>query len=428
MTSFAPQTWIGPLQVSSYFGETEGRPNPHRGVDITTPGACTAPFTGTITRGVGDGDFGRGLGLVLEMVSDDGRFVFRVGHNNTNSDMGFRAGDRIDRGQPVLADLGRPTTGQSSGPHYHEELTDNGRMVNLLDYLGRVWGSHAEPEASGWDGVSTLYQGNYADDGMVYTIRVGETIWDVATARGLSLDQVRAWTAALAASPYAAGQLAKSGGGASWWDGSDTYYAGCTIAVADVAGSFAAEDARVAAARQVAAEEAETAAAEALKAIDIAAVALDAAADHEKAAKVQAANEQTAREWAATDARIQAAAAAKVEAEERLAASIEIARAALPTIVATIDAAQPVEVVNDTPQPALAGLLAQHPTARTTLYVAYAITALVLSFGADVITWGLITDTAMPEFTKWLGFASSVVLKIGTAFGFVAAANITRKR
>lgn len=426
MTAFAQQTWVGPLYVSSYFGETEGRPNPHRGVDITSPGACLTPFSGRVTHDLTQGDFGRGLGLVLEIVSDDGRFVFRVGHNNTNSDLGYRVGDRVDRETPVLADLGRPTTGQSSGPHYHEELTDNGRMVNLLDYLGKVWGAHAEPDAGGWDGVSTLYQGNYADDGMVYTIRVGETIWDVATARGLSLDQVRAWTAALAASPYGPSQLAKSGGGASWWDGSDTYYAGCTIAVADVASSFAAEDARVAAAQAAAAAEAALAAEEAQRAL----TSLERLTDGETL-KFESARQVAYRLTLDQQAAQDAADLAEQVARDRLAAAIETARATLPGIVDTIADAQPYDeyagdVVGES-SPALAGLISQHPTARKRLYYAYAVAALVLSFGPDVVTWGVISGADLPQFTMWLGLSSSVLLKVGTAFGFVAASNINSK-
>lgn len=419
-TKFADKTWNGSLRITSAFGAVDdAHTTPHSGVDIITAGPCLAPFEGTVTRDISQGNSGGGLGNYFQMVSDDGRFVFTVGHGNSNSDTGLRRGARVSAKTPIMADMGRPTTGRSTGPHYHEQLTDNGRLVNLLDYLSKSWDGGSKPttQPGGWDGVSTLYKGNYADDGLVYTIHVGETIWGVATAKGVSLAQVRAWTAALAGSKYGAAQLAKSGAGASWWDGGDRYYAGCTFAVSDVVGKFAAEDAKVAAAQQAAAEQAEAAAAEALTAISVATEA--------KASTTIEALPETQAEWAGTDAAIQAAADAKLAAEAELEAAVERARSILPTIEANTQAALAGSETADQGA-ALAGLLADHPKARKRTYYAYASAALIVSFGPDIVTAGVLSDNIVPDFVAYVSLASSILLKVGTALGFVAASNTSK--
>ena len=419
-TKFADKTWNGSLRITSAFGAVDdAHTTPHSGVDIITAGPCLAPFDGTVTRDIGQGNSGGGLGNYFQMVSDDGRFVFTVGHGNSNSDTGLRRGARVSAKTPIMAGMGRPTTGRSTGPHYHEQLTDNGRLVNLLNYLSKSWGADSKPttQPGGWDGVSTLYKGNYADDGLVYTIHVGETIWGVATAKGVSLAQVRAWTSALAGSKYAAAQLAKSGAGASWWDGSDRYFAGCTFAVSDVVGKFAAEDAKVAAAQQAAAEQAEAAAAEALTAISVATEA--------KASSTIEALPETQAEWAGTDTAIQAAAAAKLAAEAELEAAVERARAILPTIESNAQAALAGSETADQGA-ALAGLLVDHPKARKRTYYAYASAALIVSFGPDIVTAGVLSDNIVPNFVAYVSLASSILLKVGTALGFVAASNTSK--
>lgn len=416
-TKFASATWRGPLRVSSAFGAFESfRTAPHRGVDIVSPGEALAPFDGIVTRDLTGGNVApNGLGNYFVMVSLDGRFVFTVGHGNSNSDTGLRKGARITAGTPIMRDFGRPPTGYVTGPHYHEQLTDNGRLVNLLDYLGKTWDGASTPvvQPGGWDGVSTLYKGNYADDGLVYTIHVGETIWGVATAKGLTLDQVRAWTSALAGSKYGPGQLAKSGAGASWWDGSGTYYAGCTFAVADVVGLLAAEDARVAEAAQVTAEAAEEAAAEALTAVQTA---------QESGAEI-APPSATEATWAATDAAIQAAAQARQEAEAELAAAVERARAALPEIDSETGRALEGDSGGTG---ALSGLFAGNDAGRKRAYLIYAGAALLVSFGPDIVTANVLADSTVPTFVAYVSLASSILLKIGTALGFVAASNTTK--
>lgn len=71
----------------------------------------------------------------------------------------------------------------------------------------------------------------------------------------------------------------------------------------------------------------------------------------------------------------------------------------------------------------LSGLLAGRPKARKRGYYAYAFLALLISFGPDVITAGVLTAHTQPVFVASIGFATSVLLKVGVAFGFVAASN-----
>lgn len=415
-TKFADKIWSGALRVTSAFGVIdEAHSIPHSGVDIVSPGALLAPFDGIVTRDLSAGDSGGGLGNYFQMISHDGRFVFTVGHGNRNADTGIRTGAHITAKTPILSDMGRPTTGRSTGPHHHAQLTDNGRLVSILDYLSASWDAGGSPSTpSGWDGVSTLYKGNYADDGLVYTIRVGETIAGVAAAKGVTLDQVRAWTAALVGSKYAGDQLAKSGPSASWWDGSNLYYAGCTFAVSDVVARFAAEDAKVAAEQAAAAAQAEQASRIAVEALAVASI---------YTANIPSA--ATEVEQANAAAKIEAARRKQADAKAEIAAALDRARATIPTIEANTRKALRATESAD-PDAPLAGLLAEHPTARKTTYYLYAAAALVVSFGPDVVMAGVLSDAVVPEFTTYVALASSILLKIGTALGFIAASNTTK--
>lgn len=71
----------------------------------------------------------------------------------------------------------------------------------------------------------------------------------------------------------------------------------------------------------------------------------------------------------------------------------------------------------------LAGLLAANPIARKRSYVGYAVVALVVSFGPDVVTYGVVTGSHVAPFVSIIGLSTSIVLKIGAAFGLVAASN-----
>ncbi len=49
--------------------------------------------------------------------------------------------------------------------------------------------------------------------------------------------------------------------------------------------------------------------------------------------------------------------------------------------------------------------------------------SLLVSFGPDIVTAGVLTDSTVPTFVAYVSLASSILLKIGTALGFVAASN-----
>lgn len=411
MTKFASKTWLGTLRLSTVFGAVDSlHSTPHSGIDVITAGPCLPPFDGTVTRDLSQGISG-GLGNYFQMVSLDGRFVFTVGHGNANSDTGLRRGTRVSLGETILKDMGRPSTGHSTGPHYHEQLTDRGRLVDPLKYLGKTWGETTTPvvEVGGWDGVTTLYKGNYADDGLVYTIHIGETIYDVARSKGVTLDQVRAWTAALKGSKYAGAQLAKSGPGASWWNGSDLYYAGATFAVADVVAKFAAEDLKAAEISRTVADQAVEAAAQAAEAVEVAAIVPEA--PHVDNAPLVEAVE--AVEAADRDIEV---------AKAELDAALTRAREQIAEIQANTETALSGDERADD-RAVLAGLLSGRPAVRKRVYYAYAGAALLVSIGPDIVVAGVLSTGAVPGFVAGVALASSILLKVGTAFGFVAASN-----
>jgi hypothetical protein len=71
----------------------------------------------------------------------------------------------------------------------------------------------------------------------------------------------------------------------------------------------------------------------------------------------------------------------------------------------------------------LAGLLSTRPATRKSAYYTYSGLALLISFGPDIIVAGVLSGSSVPEFVAIVGLASSVLLKLGVAFGFVAASN-----
>jgi len=244
MTQFVSATWDGALKVTSPFGAMESfRKIRHTGVDIVSPGPCYAPFAGRVIRSIADGNNGD-LGKVVRIVSDDGRFVFTVCHLNSNSDTGLRTGARVAARQKLANDMGRPPTGFVTGPHYHEMLTDNGRLVNLLDYLGKSFGggsgSSAAPIQSGWDGKSTDFKGEMGiKEGQdYYTLGpAGAGYLDspgaVAAKYGIDLGTVLSWTNA--AFPN------------QGFHANGIYYSGFKVAIVDIVAKQKAEQEKVAA-------------------------------------------------------------------------------------------------------------------------------------------------------------------------------------
>lgn len=74
----------------------------------------------------------------------------------------------------------------------------------------------------------------------------------------------------------------------------------------------------------------------------------------------------------------------------------------------------------------LSGLFAGNDRGRKRAYLIYASAALLVSFVPDVVVYGVLTSEVEPVIVAWAGLSSSLLLKIGTALGFVAAANTSR--
>lgn len=74
----------------------------------------------------------------------------------------------------------------------------------------------------------------------------------------------------------------------------------------------------------------------------------------------------------------------------------------------------------------LSGLFAGNDRGRKRAYLIYASAALLVSFVPDVVVYGVLTSEVEPVVIAWAGLSSSLLLKIGTALGFVAAANTSR--
>lgn len=77
----------------------------------------------------------------------------------------------------------------------------------------------------------------------------------------------------------------------------------------------------------------------------------------------------------------------------------------------------------DAPGAPLSGLLTGKVLTRKRAYLAYASAALVVSFAPDIVTAGVLSGHEASALTMWAALASSILLKVGTAFGFIAAAN-----
>lgn len=74
----------------------------------------------------------------------------------------------------------------------------------------------------------------------------------------------------------------------------------------------------------------------------------------------------------------------------------------------------------------LAGLFAGNDRGRKRAYLVYAGAALLISFGPDVVVANVLADNVVPTFVAYVSLSASILLKIGTALGFVAAANTRR--
>ncbi len=125
-----PSTWPVEGRLTSGFG---WRRSPvshhlkmHSGVDISAPRGTPvrAVAAGTVKMARYNSGYGR-----MATIDHGYGIVSRYAHN---SRLMVREGDWVEAGE-LIATVG--STGQSTGPHLHFELSVNGRFVDPMDYL-----------------------------------------------------------------------------------------------------------------------------------------------------------------------------------------------------------------------------------------------------------------------------------------------------
>lgn len=129
-----PQGWPTLGRLTSKFGRrrspvapTDDEPEFHAGLDIANkPGTLILATADGVVKQAG---WVKGYGQMV-LIRHDGRFSTLFGHT---SKLLVRAGQRIERGQPVAL-MGN--TGRSTGPHLHYEVWRLGRPVDPRRFLG----------------------------------------------------------------------------------------------------------------------------------------------------------------------------------------------------------------------------------------------------------------------------------------------------
>lgn len=268
-------------------------------------------------------------------------------------------------------------------------------------------------EAGYWVPGMTDYKGGYGEQSFqgakFYVVEPvtdsSKTIAAVCDRYGISLSDAAAWTAAVRNSKYAS--IAGEGGG--WWDGSDRYFAGNRFALNDIVSAL---DAFYAA--QAAQDQADLAAGSAALAEQI---RVQAELDKKtKPAVVQAsaATAQATADQAALAA--QRAQAAKEAYENAKSTAYSISADVQTTLMSSGE-------VKSSKAP-FAGLFARFPKARFWTYIGFASLNLLANLAAGLVIFHRIPPEWVTEYTDWIGYGVWSLSLIGTAFGFVAAANV----
>lgn len=393
--------------VTAAYGVVDAlHPRGHSGTDFGWWGGnpkrpIFSPIDGVITEITWRDGSKSDLGGTMTVVG--GRFRFQAGHlHSASSDIGLKVGDRVTAGQHI-ANYGVPTTGYSTGSHLHANFWVDGVRTGILDWVGvEQDGGSAVPQPSGWVVGQTNFKGKYGHNELNgaqwYVIEPAtdnsKTIWAVCQAYGVDINNAAAWSAKVRDSKWG-GQLLQDG--SSWWDGAEKYYAGVCVALNDVAAFL---DAAEAAAKA----EADATAAR-MKLEEETAIAIDAA----DAALIPKEEEMTEEEK-------------KDQAKEELNQALEEAKEKLPEVQENIEQLQGAIDYKS----AFAGLFDRYPNFRFWMYIVFAAVLLLLSLVPDAIQSGVVPQTAVPWLTDWTYFLTSIGLKLGVAFGFIAASNTSK--
>ena len=133
MTNVWPNGSLSMPRVSSEFNPARRNPvtgivQPHNGIDLVGFDAIHSPVTGTVTFAGYNG----AAGIEVRIREDGTNDTIRLLHNRA---VNVRVGQRVVQGQTV-AWMG--STGQSTGPHCHEETRPGGgAAINPRDWYAR---------------------------------------------------------------------------------------------------------------------------------------------------------------------------------------------------------------------------------------------------------------------------------------------------
>ncbi|MCB9764878.1 MAG: M23 family metallopeptidase [Alphaproteobacteria bacterium] len=130
LTAAFPSFWPVDGVLTSGFGyrrsPINNRRKFHSGIDISAPRGTRvhAASAGVVTMAQYNSGYGR-------MITIDHGYGVETRYAH-NSSLFVKEGDWVDRGQ-IIATVG--TTGQTTGPHLHFELTVDGQAIDPLEYL-----------------------------------------------------------------------------------------------------------------------------------------------------------------------------------------------------------------------------------------------------------------------------------------------------
>lgn len=132
------QPFFGEYPITQYFGETVTDPNGHTGIDYGCPsGTPILASAGGIVSHTGFA--GNGYGNYIVISHEDGRKTLyaHLDHILVYTKMYVTQGKQIGTSG---------NTGNSTGPHLHFEIQQNGRAVDPLPFLQTVDDTIRKPE------------------------------------------------------------------------------------------------------------------------------------------------------------------------------------------------------------------------------------------------------------------------------------------